>query len=397
MNKIKVYEILSSVLNITIEEIMAYDILEPLENIGLNSLGFIKVIVQLEEAFEIEIRDSDLLMSNFTNIKSIFCMLKKYFREEGDALKKVIITDCDNVLWRGVAGEEDLILDEICIKYQNKLVELSKKGALVCLCSKNDAHNTNDAFLKLPMILQKNNIVIEKINWQDKAINIKSISNKLNLSLDSFVFIDDSDYELGLVASLIPEITVLKANSDDGTWIESLELLFSETNSRLDRTQQYLIQKEREKEHIHFNSVEEYNLSLETKIQCEVACVEQISRIVEMSIRTNQFNLASTRYNEQDVLSLIHNNEYRVIVASISDKYGDMGIVGCAVVQLMQHKIESFMISCRAFDRGVEYIMLEQIKSILNSEKIYGVYIPNKKNSRFENFYSLNRIVTIYS
>lgn len=75
-------------------------------DIGLNSLNFIRFIVELEKALNIEILDSDLVLENFKTIDTLMKMLNKYFSHNYCNIKKVIISDCDNVLWHGIAGEE---------------------------------------------------------------------------------------------------------------------------------------------------------------------------------------------------------------------------------------------------------------------------------------------------
>lgn len=388
----KLYKILSSVLEITVDEIKSHKTNESLEAIGLDSLKFIKMIVMIENLFNIEIFDSDLIKTNFNTIDSIIHMLDKYLIVH-NPVKKVIISDCDNVLWNGIAGEEKLVLDEICIAYQLKLVELSKKGVLICLCSKNDSNNISEAFVQLDMVLTKEYIVAEQINWQDKVTNIQLLAKTLNLSVDSFIFVDDSAYELGLVSSAYPEITCIKAEKIDDSWIKHLDILFS-PSSTINRTEQYIQQKEREKVHVRCKDVEEYNSTLATVITCEDAHENQVARISELSNRTNQFNLSSARYSEQEIFDFLTNNEYAVISVSLSDIYGDMGLVGCAVLQLPQYKIEAFMISCRVFDRGVEQILLNRIKEILPNKNITGVFRDNGKNERFSAFYEQNGIRT---
>lgn len=48
-------------------------------DLGLNSLNFIRFIVELEKALNIEILDSDLVLENFKTIDTLMKMLNKYF------------------------------------------------------------------------------------------------------------------------------------------------------------------------------------------------------------------------------------------------------------------------------------------------------------------------------
>ena len=177
----------------------------------MDSLKF-QMIIRFEEKFGIEVYDSDLVMSNFETVGALILTFQKYLPDA--ALKKVLICDCDNVLWNGIAGEESILMDERNVRFQNMLIELYDKGVLLCLCSRNLQKNIDCAFANLKMPLKKEHIIISKINLSNKVENIKAISNELNLSTDSFVFVDDSDYELGLINNLLPKVETVKVNYD---------------------------------------------------------------------------------------------------------------------------------------------------------------------------------------
>ena len=181
-------------------------------DIGLNSLNFIRFIVELEKALNIEILDSDLVLENFKTIDTLMKMLNKYFSHNYCNIKKVIISDCDNVLWHGIAGEEMIHIDTNTQKLQTELIDLYNRGILICLCSKNKYANIVEAFNTLDMPLNFSHVISYKINMLDKVSNIKQISEELNLDMASFVFIDDSNYELGCVKGMLPEIATIKVD-----------------------------------------------------------------------------------------------------------------------------------------------------------------------------------------
>lgn len=393
MNKEKILLLLGNIVEKDINEINNLPDNTNLSDIGLNSIRFIQLIVAIEEEFDIEINDSDLLLSNFETLELLYHTLQKYFNSE--VMKKVLILDCDNVLWHGISGEEEISTDETILHFQNELVSLYNKGILLCLCSKNEQTNIDEAFNALPMIIIKEYIALEKINLNDKASNIKSISEELNLSLDSFVFIDDSDYEIGLINAILPEIETVKADYSDMSFINKITELFGEQISQdLNRTKLYKEQKKREKAKLLYSSVEEYNNSLETEFICTNASIKQSGRISELSKRTNQFNLTSNRYSNIDIENLIYNDKNLVISLSVKDKYGDMGIVSAAVMKIMESNaiIESFFLSCRVFGRGFEAIMLDEIKKQCGNKKVYGVYVATQKNGRYSEFYPQNGV-----
>ena len=391
MNKAKILELLGDILDIEKQNLLEMPIDTKLSDLGLSSIQFIQFIVALEEEFEIEILDSDLILSNFETIEILYQTLEKYFLSE-NVFKKVLICDCDNVLWHGISGEEEIYTDDLIDKFQETVIDLYNHGVLICLCSKNEPENIETAFDSLEMPLKKNHILVSKINLTDKATNIKEIALELNLSTDSFVFVDDSMYELNLVSSIIPNIQTVLANYPNYNFIENIKKCFNLSSTDINRTQQYREQKEREKDKQRYSSAEEFNNSLKTIVKCEIASPVQAARISELSLRTNQFNLSGARYTENEVKHFMEDKRYCVYVLSASDKYGDMGLIGAAIVQKQKSPIIiSFFISCRVFGRNFENIILDKIKKDFDV-MLHGIYKRTEKNKRFEDFYSENGV-----
>ncbi len=385
----KIIEILKSTLDSDSNIPLNKDTL--LKDVGLDSLKFISFIVKIEEEFNIEINDSDLLFENFETVGKVLNTLEKYFASP-TPLKKCLILDCDNVLWKGISGEEAISVDNEVKTFQTLLLELFNRGILLCLCSKNEPAFIDESLSSPDMLVSKDKFTVIKIGRTDKATYISEIAQELNLSVDSFVFADDSDYELGFVASSIPGITVVKVDYTNLSFMSKIKEVFSDTpETDINRTQQYREQKEREKEKYRCSNINEYNSSLETVAVCRYAKTNDIPRLSELSRRTNQFNLSDKHYTETELLKMFDDNNYRIFVLSVSDKYGDMGIVGMAI--LRKNVIEAFMLSCRAFDRGFESIIFGKLKE--QQDNLYGVYISNGKNTRYSNFYRQNGVELI--
>lgn len=391
MNREKILEILANVIEIDKASLLELPAGTMLSELGLDSLQFIRFVVALEEEFKIEILDSDLLISNFETIEMLFDTLKKYFLSE-NALKKVLVCDCDNVLWHGIAGEEEIHTDISTNAFQEAIIDLYNQGVIICLCSKNDPKNIEAAFDTLDMPLKEKHILLSKVNMTDKATNIKQIAAELNLSVDSFVFVDDSEYELDLVSCILPKIITIHVEYPDGDFIERVKLCFATNSTDIDRTQQYREQKEREKEKQQFATAAEFNASLETEVICALAVSSQAARIAELSQRTNQFNLSNARYSESEINSFIIDENYTVYTLSVSDKYGDMGIVGSAIIQKINKPvIIGFFLSCRVFGREFEKFLLDKVKSNF-IDSLSGIYKKTEKNKRFEKFYAENGV-----
>lgn len=388
-NKKKIFGLLSEVTGHTAELLAALHGDTPLKDFGLTSIAFIQFVVALEDEFGIEVLDSDLDFGKFSTVNALFGTLEKYFSK--NTLKKVLVCDCDNVLWRGISGEEPTVIDAAADAVQNELLRLYNAGVLLCICSRNQPGNISAAFRQPGMTLKREHILISKVSGNDKPSALREIAAELNLSPDSFVFVDDSDYEIGLVSALIPEIAVIRADADDPELCAKIDSCFEGADSDIDRTKQYRNQKEREKEKLRCQSVEEYNNSLESRVKTSLCAEEDAPRVAELSQRTNQFNLSGARYTEDDVRRFIASDGYRVLSLCASDKYGDMGIVGAAVVRLGDSPvIEGFFISCRVFGRGFENLLLDEVKRV--SPNAGGIYRRTDKNARFENFYTENGV-----
>lgn len=394
MNSVRILEILSDTIE---KDPQILKTLPPDANLteqGLDSLRFIQLVVSLEEAFGIEIRDSDLLLSNFDTPGKLFTTLETYFVPL--TLKKVLICDCDNVLWRGIAGEEPLSLPPCFRSFHAMLLQFYHAGVLLCLCSRNEPENIQDAFCTLAMPLTETHFILKKVSRASKSDSIREIATELNLSPDSFVFLDDSDYELGLIDALLPEVTTVKADFMDDSFLAALQNLFPQNASSRDfnRTEAYREQKAREKEKRRFQTAAEYNASLETQIRCHPADLSEVARIAELSQRTNQCNLSGSRYSEDEIRAFLTNPDYIVISLSVTDRYGDMGIVSAAIVKLDEQLavIESFYLSCRAFDRGMEEALLNGIRDASGVKNLYGYYRETPKNKRYGDFYARNGV-----
>lgn len=391
----KIIRCLSDVLEKDLSEVQTIGKAEDLSSFGMDSITFIRFILAVEEAFGITINDSDLLFTKFDTLGKVHTTLQKYLGNGSAIYKKCIVLDCDNVLWQGIASEDKIIPN---IEFQTEIVNLYENGVLISLCSKNDEFAVKEIFDRhSEMPLRWEYVLVPKINWNDKVDNIKAIAEELNISTDSMVFVDDSDYEIGAVESLLPEVLTIKFEDE-----VSLQGLFDTgflTDEGKNRTELYIQQKSREKAKQSYNTIEEYNDSLQTKVGIKPAEIKDIPRIGELSLRTNQFNLSMKRYDEATLEKLITSNEYCVLAMSSSDIYGDMGVIGAAVLHINGCAIiEAFMQSCRVIGRGFECQLLAQIKRIAtekNCTEISGIYIETEKNSKFASFYEDNG-VTLY-
>ena len=293
--------------------------------------------------------------------------------------KKALIFDCDNTLWYGVLGEEEIIPDEAI---QRDIIFFAEHGIIIGLCSKNNEEDVIAALKYQP--LTEDYISVKRINWKDKASNLKEIVQELNIGMDAVVFIDDSEFERNLIQTQLPEIMVIEPRDLMKTIAFNFDL-----SGDISKTQQYRENHQRLKYQEQFTDIGAYLDSLDMVLSIKFNDILHIPRIAELTQKTNQFNLTTERYTEQSL-------RYQDMVYSISvkDKFGDNGITGVCIVNrwdVPHYAILSvFLLSCRILGRTIEHAFLDYVMKDLKRHgftQVYGEYIPSAKNQQVASFY----------
>ena len=317
---------------------------------------------------------------------------------------KVLVLDCDGTLWNGIVGE--IGLNKITLtkgkKYLQKfIVEQYNSGKLICLCSKNNLEDVMAVFDKREdMILTKRHISEFYINWNRKSDNIKKISQKLNLGLDTFVFIDDNPTECAEVKIECPEVTVLNLPEDkkikdflNNLWIFDCE---SKTIEDSMRTMYYKDNAKREELKENFQTLEDYVNWLEIKVCIEEAKETEYQRIIQLSERVNQFNMNGKKISYFELKSLEKNKCFCATV-KVNDKIGNYGLVGVLVYKYQNNclLVKNWFLSCRALGKNIEHSMLLYLKSQCERKGIFNIeieYFNTGKNEPFSLFLSSEKI-----
>jgi FkbH-like protein len=324
--------------------------------------------------------------------------------------RKVLIMDCDNTLWHGVVGEdgEDGIemgeatpKGRIYREVQTIVMGLRKSGVLLALCSKNNPAEVDRVIAAHPdMQLKEGDLVAKKVNWQDKVTNLRELASELNLGLDSFVFVDDSSFEIGLVQQGIPELKCVQvpANLSEfpGVMRELKREFFTLARTEEDqrKTEMYQQERLRKDQAAKFESMEDYLASLELKLKISWGRNIPLARAAQMTQKTNQFNLTTRRYTEADLERMLADETYRIGVFSVSDRYGDYGVTGMVILKVdavaNNATIDTFLMSCRVIARNVEYAFFDEIVDMLRRGGISTLtaqYSPTAKNGQVARFY----------
>ena len=324
--------------------------------------------------------------------------------------KKAIIFDCDNTLWKGILGEDGMERIEmspttkdgaIFAEIQALALALAKQGVIIGLCSKNNYQEVEELIARHPdMQLRDEHIAIKKINWSDKAVNLRAIVQELNIGLDSIVYVDDSPFEIDFVRREIPEVKTFqvpdKLYDYPRLMREHMNLFYkgSSTEEDISKIKMYKRQLEREEAKKEFVNMEEYFASLKLKMTIFENDESLIPRISQMCQKTNQFNLTTKRYTENEIKNFICHEGARVYAFSVSDKFGDSGVTGVSIAMLDAKssvaEIDTFLMSCRVIGRNLEYAFMDQLVEALKQSRIKTVkanYIQTAKNGVAKNFY----------
>ncbi|MCI8597618.1 MAG: HAD-IIIC family phosphatase [Lachnospiraceae bacterium] len=319
--------------------------------------------------------------------------------------KKVLAVDLDNTLWGGVISEDglngielgqDSAAGEMYGEIQKYIKRQKEIGVILAINSKNDMSNVELAFSHSDMQLELNDFSAVNANWNNKAENIVDIATKLNLGLDSIVFIDDNPVERASVKEQFPIVAVPEL-AEPERYIKILNRAgFFEVTSLSEedrnRTQMYQAVEEFKLESEKYTDYNEFlnNLHMEGIIQ--KISEENIQRIAQLTNKTNQFNLTTRRLTEDEIRSFMTDENYICLYGRLKDKFGDNGIVSVLIAKKEEKVIfiELFLMSCRVLKRGMEDAMMDKLFSILNSmecEKVIGVYYKTKKNEMVKNLY----------
>lgn len=320
--------------------------------------------------------------------------------------KKCLILDLDNTTWGGIIGDDgiekiqvgSLGLGKAFTELQLWAKNLKNRGIILCICSKNTDHIAKEPFEKHPdMVLRLEDISVFVANWENKADNIRYIQSVLNIGFDSMVFLDDNPFERNLIREQLPEVTVPELPEDPAEYIPYLQqfnLFETASFSALDkdRTAQYQTEAKRKGMQKSFNSIEDYLKNLEMKADVVAFDKFNVPRIAQLTQRSNQFNLRTIRYTEQEVSNLMSSPNHKTQYVSLSDKFGNYGLISLIILEEKEQDyfIDTWIMSCRVLKRDVEKLVLNELVKLAkqeNKSKLVGERIPTKKNVLVEDHY----------
>lgn len=307
---------------------------------------------------------------------------------------KVIVLDCDNTLWGGVAGEDGpagLHIDENFKALQSAMLSQIENGLVLCLCSKNVESDVWAVFEQRDdMVLKREHIVAARINWEPKSQNIRSLAEELQLGLDSFIFIDDNPVEIAEVQVNCPEVLTLQLPAEVETMPTYLKHWWAfdhlkATAEDKKRTAMYRQNAERQRFQDDSMTLTDFLAGLNLQIDISAMAVDNLDRVSQLTQRTNQFNFTTIRRSAGEIQGLVQSEDLHCLVVQVSDRFGDYGLVGAMLYRFADQAVmvDTFLLSCRVLGRGVEHAMLARMGHIAREQGLSGVdveYRPTPKN-----------------
>ncbi|MFM9916857.1 MAG: HAD-IIIC family phosphatase [Rhizobacter sp.] len=317
---------------------------------------------------------------------------------------KVLVLDADNTLWGGVIGEDGI--DGIAlgpdypgnayVAFQRRILDLQQRGFILAMCSKNNPADVDQVLREHPhQVLREAHFAARRVNWEPKPDNLKSLAKELNLGLDSFIFVDDSDHECAIVRHSLPEVEVIQVPSRAVDVMSCLDRVarlevLSLTDEDLAKTAMYAQERQRrellDQAGVGGSLDGSYLARLQMKMRVAFDERAHLARLSQLTRKTNQFNLTTRRYDEEQVLGFIDRDDCLVADFTLGDVFGDSGIVGLAIWRLTapdRAELDTFLMSCRVIGREAEAAFLHATLRQLAARGVTCVvadYLPTPKN-----------------
>ena len=319
--------------------------------------------------------------------------------------KKGIVLDLDNTLWGGVIGDDgvdnikigpETSAGQVYSEFQSYIKAHKQMGIMLNVDSKNDEANALAGLQHPDSILKPDDFIVIKANWYPKDKNFQEIATELNLLPESLVFVDDNPAERHIVAEQIPGVNCPEigeshqyiVNIDRNGFFEAT--YFSEDD--LKRNEMYQENAKRVKAQAAFSDYGEYLDSLEMKAVIKPFEPIYMSRIAQLTNKSNQFNLTTKRYTQGDIENVASDDGYLTLYGKLEDRFGDNGVVALCIGHVIDKicHIDLWLMSCRVLKRDMECAMMDSfVKRCkrLGLSEIRGYYYPTSKNGMVKNFY----------
>jgi FkbH-like protein len=321
--------------------------------------------------------------------------------------RKCLVLDLDNTLWGGVIGDdgvEGITLGqgsadgEAYLAIQRMALEYRSRGIVLAVCSKNDDAVARQPFREHPdMLLREEHIAVFQANWNDKASNLRTIAEQLNIGIDSLVFLDDNPFEREQVRRELPLVGVPELPQEPAlyprvlSWAGYFEAVTISAEDRK-RADFYQANATRAAALASSSDMEAYLRSLD--MSCTIRPFDGIgrARIAQLINKSNQFNLTTRRCTESEVADMEAAPDKFTMQVRLADKFGDNGMISVVVFDKSAETWSNdiWLMSCRVLGRRVEEAVLAHACAAAKAEgakRLIGRYLPSAKNRMVADHY----------
>ena len=328
--------------------------------------------------------------------------------------KKAFVLDLDNTLWGGIVGDDgvenleigqETSMGQVYSEFQGYVKAHKDLGVMLNVASKNEEENAIAGLNHPDGELKPEDFILIKADWNPKSHNVAAIANELNIGVDALVFVDDNPAEREIIRQqlngvAVPEIT--KADTQEKAPEQYIKILdrngyfetigLSEDDRK--RNAMYKANIERKQQEVKFGDYQEYLKSLEMVGTIHPFEAIYMSRIAQLTNKSNQFNLTTKRYTQSEIEEIAENTDYITLYGKLEDKFGDNGVVSVVIGhkdEVTLH-IDLWLMSCRVLKRDMEFAMMDQLVGQCQKagiKQIKGYYYPTAKNAMVRDFYGL--------
>ena len=328
--------------------------------------------------------------------------------------KKAFVLDLDNTLWGGIVGDDgadnieigqETSIAQLYSEFQGYLKNHKDLGILLTVNSKNEEENALAGLKRPDSVLKPEDFIVIKANWNPKDMNTREIASELNIGADALVFVDDNPAEREIVSASVSGVAVPNVQEPEH-YINVLDRsgffeITTFSKDDLARNEMYQANIQRAKQEASFANYKDYLISLEMKAEILPFSSLYMSRIAQLTNKSNQFNLTTKRCSQADIENIANNENYITLCGKLEDKFGDNGVVSVVFGHIDESDksifcIDLWLMSCRVLKRDMEFAMMDSLIELCkerNVKTVKGFYYPTAKNKMVKDFYALHGFV----
>ena len=326
--------------------------------------------------------------------------------------KKAFALDLDNTLWGGIVGDDgaenlqvgqETSMGQVYSEFQEYIKAHKQLGVILNVVSKNETENAMAGLNRPDMTLKPDDFIMIKANWEQKSQNIIDIAHTLSLLPESFVFVDDNPAEREIVRQQIPNAAVPEIGEQPERYIRAIDRMgyFEVTQLSGDdaaRNEMYQQNAARSRAEVSFADYGEYLQSLGMQAEIQAFAPMYLSRIAQLTNKSNQFNLTTRRFTQAEIEAVAQDDRYITLYGKLVDRFGDNGVVSVAIGEILQKPegslcdITLWLMSCRVLKRDMEFAMMDELVRQCRMRRItrvVGHYYPTAKNAMVREFYAV--------